>query len=223
MRAPLTAIALSLAMITASNAADLGRPVAAPVYKTSQYLSPAPAFTWTGFYVGLTAGYGWGNARIDSPVVSGSTFRTTGGNLGSTLGYNWQSGSWVYGLETDLSLNWIKGSDSATSACPSCEVSSPWFGTFRGRLGYSPAMTMYYLTGGLAYGGVRVKNTIGGDERHNHTGWALGAGIEHAFDRRWSAKLEYLYVDLGNTGFGGGFFNTRSNENIVRVGLNAHF
>jgi outer membrane immunogenic protein len=218
MRVRLTAIAFSCAMISAAAAADLGvLPAKAP-----SYIAPAPVATWSGFYVGLTGGYGWGNARFDTPAVSGSSFRTSGGNIGSTLGYNMQAGAFVYGLETDINVNWLKGTNSTAAPCAICEVSNRWFGTFRGRVGYAPGPTMVYLTGGLAYGGVRVTDVFGDDEQHNKAGWTLGAGVEYLFANRWSAKLEYLYVDLGNTGFGGGL-NTRFNENIVRVGLNAHF
>lgn len=220
MRIRLAAVALSCAMISASAAADLGARM--PPSKAPSYFTPAPAFTWSGFYVGLTGGYGWGNARFDTGATTGNTFRTSGGNFGSTLGYNMQSGAIVYGLETDLSLNWVKGANSAVAPCPSCEASNPWFGTFRGRLGYALDPTLFYLTGGLAYGGVRVRDTFGGDEQHNKVGWTLGGGVEYAFAPRWSAKLEYLYVDLGNTGFSGGL-STRFNENIIRAGLNAHF
>ena len=221
MRARLISAALiSCAMISVAAASDLPTRVAT---KAPTSFSPAPLFTWTGWYVGLTAGYGWGNARFDTPAAgTGGTFRPNGANIGSTLGYNMQSGSIVYGLETDLSVNWLKGTNSAVAPCGICEVRNPWFGTFRGRLGYAPGMTMVYATGGLAYGGVRVKDAFGDDEHHNKAGWTLGAGVEQAFNNRWSAKLEYLYVDLGNTGFGGGL-NTRFNENIVRVGLNARF
>jgi outer membrane immunogenic protein len=81
---------------------------------------------------------------------------------------------------------------------------------------------MFYLTGGLPYGGVRVEDTFGNDERHTEVGWTAGGGIEYAFNNLWSAKLEYLYVGLGHTGFGGGL-ETHFNENIVRVGVNARF
>jgi outer membrane immunogenic protein len=218
MRARLAAIALSFAMTSASAAADLGK--RAP-YGPSYY-APVSAFTWTGLYFGVTGGYGFGNARLDNATTTGGTFKTNGANLGSALGYNMQSGSIVYGVETDISVNWVKGTNGAVVPCPSCEASNPWLGTFRGRVGYAPNMTLFYVTGGLAYGGVRVKDTFGGDETHNKAGWTLGGGVEHALNKHWSAKLEYLYVDLGNTGFSGGL-NTRFNENIVRAGLNAHF
>ena len=218
-----TAAALSCALISAAAATDLPARMPTKARAAPSYFIPAPVFTWTGWYMGLTGGYDWGNARFDTSITgAGSTFRTSGGNIGSTLGYNFQSGSIVYGLETDLSLNGARGTNSAIAPCASCEVRNPWFGTFRGRVGYTPGMTMYYLTGGLAYGEVRVSDTVGGDEKHNKAGWTLGGGVEHAFSKRWSAKLEYLYVDLGNTGFGGGL-NTRFNENIIRAGLNAHF
>ena len=218
MRARLsTTTLLSCVMMSVAAAADLPpRPVYKPSYVT-------PAFTWDGWYLGVTGGYGWGSARFTTPAVgTGPSFKTGGADVGATLGFNAQSGSMVYGLETDVSRNWLHGTNGTTPPCPGCQLSNPWFGTFRGRIGYAPSMTMYYLTGGLAYGGVRVRDTFGGDETHTRTGWTAGGGVEHALSRRWSAKLEYLYVDLGKPKFGGGL-TTRFHENIARLGLNAHF
>ncbi|MBI4365524.1 MAG: porin family protein [Deltaproteobacteria bacterium] len=220
MRVWLTAVALSCAMIGASAAADLGArtlPTKGPTFFT-----PAPAFTWSGLYVGVSGGYGWGNARFDSAIDgTGSTFRTRGGIASGTLGYNMQAGAIVYGLETDLGPSWIKGTNSAAVPCANCEVTNTWLGTFRGRVGYAPGVTLFYLTGGLAYGGIRVKDAFGEEDR-NKAGWTLGGGAEYAFANRWSAKLEYLYVDLGTTDLSAGR-NLRFNENILRAGLNARF
>ena len=80
-----------------------------------------PVFTWTGGYV-LTAGYGDNAPFYTLAVGTGSTFRTSDGNIGSTLGYNLQSGSMVYGLETDLSMNWLRGTNSAAAPCASCDA-----------------------------------------------------------------------------------------------------
>jgi len=214
------AAALSLALISFSAADDL--PAQQPVETFPEYLVLAPVFTWPGWYLGISAGYGKGKASLDAAVASSGKFRTSGATFGSTLGYNMQSRAMLIGLETDLGPNWVGGTNSLTSPCKSCEASNPWLGTFRGRVGYVEDTTLYYTTGGLAYGGVRVKDAFGGGEAHDKVGWALGAGIEYAFAYAWSAKFEYLYVDLGKTEFGGGL-TTRFNENILRLGLNTHF
>jgi outer membrane immunogenic protein len=62
------------------------------------------------------------------------------------------------------------------------------------------------------------------------SGWVAGAGVEYAFLQNWSAKAEYLYVDLGskvflnpNTNLGGVPHIVTLNNHIVRVGLNYRF
>jgi outer membrane immunogenic protein len=128
----------------------------------------------------------------------------------------------------------------------SVEQKLSWFGTLRGRIGITPASTwLLYVTGGLAYGEVDTNATftntvafLGGpvvgstitsaSTNTTRAGWVVGAGAEWAISGPWSAKLEYLYMDLGtvNTSFAGpGVFtlvNTSSHitDNIVRVGVN---
>lgn len=112
----------------------------------------------------------------------------------------------------------------------------PWFGTFRGRIGFTPTERwLVYATGGLAYGEVETVDslTIGGTSAVLSTntirwGWSVGAGVEAAIADHWTAKLEYLYIDLGNvTDTLVGIapitpIATRSHvtDNIVRVGVN---
>ena len=211
-----TAAVFSLVLASTSLAADL------PDHKAIESFDSVPEFTWTGGYIGLAAGYGFGSASFNTPGAASGNFKTSGPNYATTLGYIKQSGSIVYGLEGDFGLNWDRGTNGATNPCPSCQVSNPWLATIRGRVGYARDTLLFYATGGWAYGDVRVKNSIGNEEAHNNAGWTLGAGTEYAFASAYSVKLEYLYVDLGTTGFGGGM-NTRFNENILRVGLNGHF
>jgi outer membrane immunogenic protein len=211
-----TTAALLLVLTGASLAADL------PGSEPLEAFDSVPAFTWTGGYIGLAVGYGFGSASLNTPVAASGIFKTSGPNYASTLGYIEQSGSIVYGLEGDFALNWDSGTNSAISPCHSCQVTNPWLATIRGRAGYAQDTMLFYATGGLAYGEVRVKDSLAGEEAHNKTGWALGAGTEYAFASAYSVKFEYLYVDLGHTGFGDGM-KTRFNENILRVGLNGHF
>jgi outer membrane immunogenic protein len=116
----------------------------------------------------------------------------------------------------------------------------PWFGTVRGRLGYSVGSTLFYATGGYAYGGVKTKVTATAfglsttdSLSATKSGWTAGAGIETPFTLlglfgpNWTSKTEYLYVDLGSTSgtlFGGTLVSSTSvKEHIFRTGLNYHF
>ena len=89
----------------------------------------------------------------------------------------------------------LKGTEGAI--CGGCTVKDTWLGTLRGRLGYSFNRWLPYLTGGLAYGSIYV-STPGGAIDRTKGGWTVGGGLEYDFLGYWSAKLEYLYVDLGS-------------------------
>lgn len=173
---------------------------------------------WTGGYVGLNAGYTGGKAKgsfeDESTYVTGSGF--IGGAQG---GYNFQSGSFVYGVETDI---------QATNA--KAEVKDPddkggvkhkWLGTTRARVGFTPTdKVLTYVTGGVAYGNIK---SIGDDVRFNKTkvGWTAGAGVEYAVDNNWSVKTEYLYTDLGKTKVDG--VDIKFPTHTVRAGVNYKF
>jgi outer membrane immunogenic protein len=205
---------IALGTVSAS-ATDLPRrevmPVKAPVYVSQ-------AYNWTGGYVGLYGGGGWGHSDYSAPFSGSSNL--SGGVLGSTLGYNYQVGQAVFGVEGDFGPSNLRGS----SACgpTSCDTHNNWLGTARGRLGYATDRFMPYVTGGAAFGNIKTSAAGFGDSNSNKTGWTLGGGVEAALSGPWTAKIEYLYVDLGRgTGFVGSDTSFRSN--IVRAGLNYRF
>src|ERR1700712_3917762 len=93
---------MAVAMASQSFAADLPR----PAYKAPIYVS---AFSWTGFYVGFTAGTRRGKTSLGKTVANTGDFNIKGPLVGGTLGYNLQTGSWVWGLEADGDISFIKG------------------------------------------------------------------------------------------------------------------
>jgi outer membrane immunogenic protein len=194
---------------------------------------------------------------------------------GGQIGYNWQfnpSLSYVVGLEADFQgLGANTGSASSSrglvdqfgnslTTTTSVQHNLDYLGTVRGRIGFlvNPAL-LVFGSGGLAYGGIKsstsVSQTISNTEigpaftsgslSDTRVGWTLGAGAEWMFLSNWSAKVEYLYYDLGGANYGAGisaplliapaagagsplFSNpitasTRFNGNIVRAGVNWHF
>jgi outer membrane immunogenic protein len=206
---------------------------------------------------------GLGNAlNVIGSIPQSFRLRTNGFIGGIQAGYNWQVSNWVFGLEGDF--DGVSAKSSATFIFPGSVLSVPlstnysreldWLATFRGRAGIAVApQFLLYATGGLAVGETKLSNQFvcatcappastqtGTSATNDKTsaGWTAGAGGEWMFAPNWSAKLEYLYVDLGRQrstityvyGPGGALvFNStltssvRNTDNIVRVGVNYHF
>jgi outer membrane immunogenic protein len=213
-------ISLLALSATGALAADIPRP--APVYKAP--VAVAPIWNWTGFYIGINGGYGFGNSDWSGFAADTSP---DGWLLGLTLGYNWQTGPWVFGLEGDIAWSDIKGT-FANVLCPAgCETKNTWLGTARGRLGYSFGRVMPYVTGGAAFGEIEANRAFFAGASETNVGWTIGAGIEAMLAPNWTAKVEYLHVDLGDIGCSAAACGIASNVNftaeIIRGGINYKF
>ena len=262
MKRILGTVMVTAALTAPGLAADLGArtytkaPVVAPVSNWSGfYVGGNLGYGWgdgnTDFsFLPSPERFGDNNTTLGA--------RSTGVTGGAQFGYNWQIGSLVTGLEADIQGSDIKGSARGTptffgtadldpNAVLSSEQKLSWFGTVRGRLGVTVTPDLLlYGTGGLAYGRVEASansqfdgglGAPGGLEARasvskTKVGWTAGAGAEWMFARNWSAKLEYLYVDLGNESAIGDLigdprfqvgYTWRFRENIARVGVNYHF
>lgn len=219
IKAGVAATALLISPL-AAQAADMRIPYKAPIRSVIAY------YNWTGFYAGFNAGYGWGSSTWTAPAI---TNNPKGMLAGLTLGYNWQMGSMVYGVEGDFNWSWMKGS-TPCGLGGDCETKNNWFGTARGRIGYAFDRFLPYLTGGAAFGDIKATNTNIGFTGGSATkfGWTLGGGLEYAFLSNWTAKAEYLYVDLGSFDCGlscgpASPNNVSFSANVFRVGLNYKF
>jgi outer membrane immunogenic protein len=189
--------------------------------KDGSYRPTYRGMNWSGFYVGVQGGYGWGDTEHHAAGISTGTFDTSGGLAGVTWGTNWQRGNWVYGLESDFSFSSIDG--DSDNCVTSCFTDIRTLSTSRVRLGYAMDRSLVYVTGGLAYGNVRAGIRDFFDDDETRFGWTLGAGIEWAFAPRWSLKAEYLHVDLGdrrNYSALGESVDVDVTTDIVRVGIN---
>jgi outer membrane immunogenic protein len=218
----LAAAAAVLAASMAANAADLPRAVPAPMVTKAPPFQ-GPGYDWSGFYVGVNGGGGWGRSWSD---LTGR-FATSGGVVGGTAGYNAQFGNWVLGFEGDIDWSNVGGTSNAPG-CPGCGVQNNWLGTARGRIGYAFGNFLPYVTGGLAVGDVNASAPGFAGQDNTQVGWAAGGGVEYALSRNWSAKLEYLHVDLGrfdcNVNCGGTpTDNVSFHDNLVRGGINFRF
>jgi outer membrane immunogenic protein len=204
----------------------------------------------------------WATSPWPSTPMEGN-YSLSGALLGGTIGYNLQAGnsSFIVGMEADFAWSGIKGSTPPflaqvttfvlgnpipivipTPGCtPNCEIRNPWLATARLRLGYSfdwIVPIMPYVTAGLGAGRLEadIVGTPLGRQSANNVGWTVGAGVEMAISGPWTAKLEFLHIDLngfscdkacgnlnsqdpsGNIIFGG--VNINAGVNIIRAGLN---
>ena len=203
----LAATALVTAGASAASAADLPAR-AAPV----PYVAPVPIFTWTGFYVGLNAGWGWRNSDEQSVLIAPGPGVVVPGTLvfpdngdggftgGGQLGYNWQFGSFVVGAEADIqwadtdgnqNVVFLPGAGITGTFIPGVfESNAPeWWGSVRGRLGVAFDRVLVYATGGVAY-------------TEDNAGWTVGGGVEWALPVNWFGSsavtfgLEGLWVSI---------------------------
>ncbi len=201
-----------------------------PPTRTRGALVPVsvPFFTWNGAYGGIYAGYGFGHANWTSSLgPSTGNFNVSGATAGVTLGYNMQFNALVLGIEGDLGWSGIKGSSSSALCASGCQTRNTWLGSARGRIGYAFDRFLPFVSGGAAFGGLRIEDG-GGAATANKAGWTLGGGLEYAFTNNWSARLDYHYVDLGKASCGAGCtagapFDVGFSTHLVRGGLNYRF
>ena len=214
----MAAIVVFAAAAQTAFAADLPRRPP-PDYPTKA--PPLRAFDWTGFYVGVNGGYGWGTSRYDFGAAGINRFNVNGGLVGGTIGYNYQFGQTVLGIEGDI--DWADINGSAACVAGLCQTKVDWLSTVRGRLGYAIDRFMPFVTAGAAFGDVKANIPGLGSQSNTQAGWTVGGGAEYAFAPNWTVKAEYLYVDLGKFNCNTCGANVKFNENIVRAGLNYKF
>ena len=217
-----------LALGTSGSALAADMPVKGPVYKAP----PVVMYNWTGFYVGINGGYGWGRSnQIDTLGVPSGTFNQTGGLIGGTLGYNWQFNNVVVGLEGDLDWASVDGSIAGCFS-GSCYTDMRGFGTVRPRVGMAWGMFMPFVTGGLAFADIRAGQTgpFAASNTSWKTGWTVGGGVEAMVAPQWSVKAEYLFADFGSglssyriTCTGCVPVSASERVSVLRLGVNYHF
>lgn len=183
-------------------------------------------FDWTGLYAGLNAGYAFGgDDKVGyNPGGNVGDLEINGFFGGGQIGYNFQHEAFVFGVEGDIQLSGISDDDRQGGFDSSND--NDYFGTLRGRAGFAADRALFYVTGGLAFGGFdyEVDAPAGPDLKDNFNAWGytVGAGVEYAFDESWSMKLEYLYANFGEHEIDNGGFETHATPDFhsVRVGVN---
>jgi outer membrane immunogenic protein len=175
----------------------------------------------------VQGGFVWGDTEARSGPLAGFdqayAYDTDGWLGGVHAGFNWQANRLVIGLETDLELADVSGSGVDTlGSAHTTDID--WLGSLRARFGIAADRTLFYLTGGLAYGDVAIAGP-GYSYSSTRTGWTLGGGIEHAFAPNTTARLEYRYTDLGSEDFSsaGAIDESDVTFSAVRAGVSWKF
>jgi outer membrane immunogenic protein len=218
----------------AAHAADLPVRPMAPAYAPA---AVQQVYNWTGLYVGVNGGYGWGNQdpfNIITNRFDSFTTGLSGGVVGGTLGAQIQAGHVVLGLEADIDWANIKGSTTANptiggvpQGAVNAQTNIDWESTVRARVGYANNNWLVYGTGGLALLGAKTTLTpvsgggscgsliVGCSATNRQAGLALGGGLEYGLTPELSAKIEYLYISAASLEV--------SHHSEVRAGLNYRF
>jgi outer membrane immunogenic protein len=205
---------------------------------------------WQGLYGGAHVGGAWGSSSAtDSGGVNVLTdywsAAPSGVVAGVQLGYNWTNGPLLYGVEGDLGYLGLAGS-AATTYVPlgydtSTQTDTDFYITLRGRLGILYNQWAFYATGGYIGADTSVSIvescddlicnglSASGSNSSFRSGWTIGGGIEGDLGGPWTAKVEYLYYDLGSrdvtTSLNGitNTWNVETDGSLVRAGLNYSF
>jgi outer membrane immunogenic protein len=232
--------------------APLGLALSGPALAADMAVkAPVAPYSWTGWYVGANAGYGVGSQQgnvaaplnVPSPINEIFNAMPGGGFGGGQLGYNYQLyNNIVLGVETDIQGAGISDTRTCLFTCAAgasalIDQKLKWFGTTRARLGWATGPVLTYVTLGAAYGETEtgVTTTLPGLGTSSmiasatKSGWTWGTGVEAALGGNWTAKVEYLKVDLGSSAASNllpgspSTFSTKNQEQIFRGGVNYRF
>jgi outer membrane immunogenic protein len=229
---PIVAATLAVGLGQVALAADLPQ-------RPAPLLSPTPVYNWTGIYVGLNGGGGWGRTEALNIITNrfeGDTVSFSGGVAGGTAGAQIQSGHVVLGFEADLDWAGLRGSATIFPTMGGVPVSPfplpvttkiDWEATARARIGYANDNWLFYATGGLALLGAKTSFTpavgipcgtfgiLNCSGTNKQVGAALGGGVEYGITPNISAKVEYLYLTAVSLDV--------SHHSEIRAGLNYRF
>jgi outer membrane immunogenic protein len=199
-------IAIVVLATSRAFAADLWAPPPMP------YKAPpppvAPAWSWTGFYLGVDVGAAWATDKVSPTIDDPGTFprsnklSTSGPLGGATIGFNYQLSSFLFGIEGDIGALALANSlaDPGSSLGEVDSINNGWYGDATGRLGFVWGPALLYGKGGWAYFNGQGSTTAVGftsTQTGAFTGWTYGGGLEYRLGGPWSAKIEYLHFAFG--------------------------
>ncbi|HWV51133.1 outer membrane protein [Pseudorhodoplanes sp.] len=210
MKKFLSVAVAAFAMTGTASAAD----IASPVYKAPV---AAPAYSWTGFYIGGHVGYGWGEAAATPTGIVGLIadpfrFNTNGFMGGATVGYNYQYGNIVIGTEGEIAWSDIDGSGGGNllfglgGSTLTGTYQNKWNANVSTRIGVAFNTVLVYGKAGVAWANNDYSVTASipaapfayaSTISETETGWIVGGGVEWAFAGNWTMKIEGTYMDFG--------------------------
>ena len=232
----------SIAVAGSAAAADLPQPAPVPQAPAAYIPTVAPVYNWGGIYVGINGGWGWGNGKwtiapnTAFPLGVSSNANDNGGIVGGTVGANFQTGEFVFGVEGDWDYSGIN-TGTTSNICTfsgTCQTGNNWLATIRGRAGWAADRVLFYGTAGGAFANLQTTFN-GATNSKTQAGWTAGVGAEWAFADNWTAKIEYLYVNLGTGSVSCSTvacvaangspipISVGLTENLLRVGVNFKF
>ncbi|BCJ91376.1 hypothetical protein IZ6_21110 [Terrihabitans soli] len=193
----------------------------------ADYAAPADVDVWSGYFVGIAGGYAFKD--VDWDINDGGEtgdFSSDDFIIGAYYGRNWQSGNFVFGL--DSSFNYI-GLDEDDDL-GDLEAEADFLGLSRLKVGYAVDNTLFYAAGGIASTIFKVEDTATGEDDDDWAfGFTVGAGVEHKFSEHWSARIEYAYFNIESdeleyeAGPGSDVIEFDLEGHIVRGGVAYHF
>jgi outer membrane immunogenic protein len=230
MRKLLLASVAAAALSAPAFAADLPARSAPPAFT-----APVPiAFSWTGFYAGLDAGYGWNESswrNVGAPVFA--NFNTDGDGFvgGGHIGYNYQINQFVVGLEGMINFTDIRGSALCSGVVgTNCRTKQDWLADINVRAGFAIDRALIYATGGVAFTEYGFDQTVAPTVswgNSSRTGWTIGVGLDYAITNNWIAGVQYKYYDFDsttrNSSPAGTNVNFRNTENVILARISYKF
>jgi outer membrane immunogenic protein len=223
-----------LAVLLASTSAFSADLAVAPVEPVAPVVT---AYDWSGPYIGLHAGWGWGRedddqSRLFPNVILtdalGDHFDMDGFIGGVHAGYNYQINQFVLGVEGDIDYSSIKGDVRASylggDFIRNDELKTDWQGSARLRAGYAIDNFLIYATGGVAFANAKFK-VNGFDDSNTHIGWTVGLGAEYAFTQNWIGRAEVRYTDFSKKTYqtSDGPVKAGWNQTTATVGISYKF
>src|SRR5690242_4821311 len=228
-----------------------------PTFAADLALKPPPlappriaAFSWTGLYLGVNGGYGWGHLSTSNQAADTFALNTSGGLAGGSVGFNYQWTWFVAGVEADLDWSGMRWSQTspvlegaflgrASTGTVTSTYKNNVLSTFAARFGVAFDHALFFAKAGGAWtrekfdfsGSDPTVGVITGSDSFSRVGWMVGAGIEYALTNHLTLKAEYNFIDFGNTsenltinaslfGPATATINSKLTMNVVKVGVN---